>query len=144
LRAAIGNRIYGCDDCLAVCPWSKFAVAGRELRLAAREELVAPALADLAALDDAGFRALFRKSPVKRIGRDRFVRNVLIAIGNSGAPELAAAARRLTDDPAPQVRGAAAWALGRLLPADAAAALAAERLASEQDSEVRAEWRGML
>ena len=83
-RKAIGNRIYGCDDCLAVCPWNKFAQAGRETKLAARDELRAPALADLARLDDAAFRALFAKSPVKRIGRDRFIRNVLIAIGNSG------------------------------------------------------------
>ena len=84
MRAAIGNRIYGCDDCLAVCPWNKFAQAGREAKLAAREALRAPKLAELARLDDAQFRALFSKSPVKRTGRDRFVRNVLIAIGNSG------------------------------------------------------------
>ena len=88
-RKAIGNRIYGCDDCLAVCPWNKFAQAGRETKLAARDELRAPALAELARLDDAAFRALFSKSPVKRIGRDRFVRNVLIAIGNSGDAALA-------------------------------------------------------
>ena len=89
-RKAIGNRIYGCDDCLAVCPWNKFAQAGREAKLAARDELRAPDLADLARLDDAAFRALFAKSPVKRIGRDRFIRNVLIAIGNSSDPALAA------------------------------------------------------
>src|SRR5688500_4436025 len=100
-RAAMGNRIYGCDDCLAVCPWNKFAQAGRETRLAAREELGNPPLADLARLDDAAFRALFRKSPVKRIGRDRFVRNVLIAIGNSGEPQLAHGAERLLADPSP-------------------------------------------
>ncbi|MFJ5489420.1 tRNA epoxyqueuosine(34) reductase QueG, partial [Hansschlegelia beijingensis] len=88
-RAAIGNRVYGCDDCLAACPWNKFAQASREARLFARDELRAPPLAELAGLDDAGFRKLFSKSPVKRIGRDRFVRNVAIAIGNSGAPELA-------------------------------------------------------
>ena len=88
-RKAIGNRIYGCDDCLAVCPWNKFAQAGRETKLAARDELRAPPLAELARLDDAAFRAMFTKSPVKRIGRDRFVRNVLIAIGNSGDAELA-------------------------------------------------------
>ena len=92
-REAIGNRIYGCDDCLAVCPWNKFAQAGREAKLAARDDLRAPALAELARLDDAAFRALFAKSPVKRIGRDRFVRNVLIAIGNSGDAALAAEAR---------------------------------------------------
>ena len=94
LRSAIGNRIYGCDDCLAVCPWNKFAVAGREMKLAAREELRAPRLADLARLDDAAFRALFTKSPVKRIGRARFIRNVLIAIGNSADPSLAGEAER--------------------------------------------------
>jgi epoxyqueuosine reductase len=142
LRAAMGNRIYGCDDCLAVCPWNKFAAAGREMRLAARDELAAPPLAELAALDDAGFRALFRKSAVKRIGRDRFIRNVLIAIGNSGERPLAAAARRLLDDPAAQVRGAAAWALGRLVPAEAAG-LAAARIAAEPDPDVRAEWQAL-
>ncbi len=115
-RAAMGNRIYGCDDCLAVCPWNKFAAEGRELKLAARDELRRPALAELAGLDDAGFRALFSKSPVKRIGRDRFVRNVLYAIGNSGEPALAGAAGRLMDDPSEQVRDAAAWAVGRLTP----------------------------
>ncbi|HZZ86944.1 MAG TPA: tRNA epoxyqueuosine(34) reductase QueG [Caulobacteraceae bacterium] len=113
-RAALGNRIYGCDDCLAVCPWNKFAQAGREARLAAREALVAPSLAELAALDDAGFRALFARSPVKRIGRDRFVRNVLYAIGNSGDPTLVAAARARLDDGCEVVREAAAWALERL------------------------------
>jgi epoxyqueuosine reductase len=113
-RVAMGNRIYGCDDCLAVCPWNKFAEAGRELRLAAREALRRPALAELARLDDAAFRALFARSPVKRIGRDRFVRNVLYAIGNSGEPGLAAEAERLTDDPSPVVRDAAEWAVGRL------------------------------
>src|SRR5436190_3386875 len=118
-RAALGNRIYGCDDCLAVCPWNKFARAGREQKLAAREALKAPSLADLARLDGAAFRALFAKSPVKRIGRDRFVRNVLYAIGNSGDPALAAEAERLLDDPAPVVRGAAVWALSRLLDAEA-------------------------
>src|SRR5439155_17333218 len=116
LRAAIGNRIYGCDDCLAVCPWNKFARAGREAKLAARTALRAPRLADLVRLDDAAFRALFAKSPVKRTGRARFVRNVLIAIGNSGNPALAAEAERLLDDEAPLVRGAAVWALSRLVP----------------------------
>jgi epoxyqueuosine reductase len=140
-RAAMGNRVYGCDDCLAVCPWNKFAQAGREMRLQAREALRGPELAELAALDDAGFRALFTRSPVKRIGRDRFVRNVLYAIGNSGEPALAASARRLLDDPSPLVRGAAVWALSRLLGPDAFAALAVERLAGEPEDEVRAEWR---
>jgi epoxyqueuosine reductase len=140
LRPLLGNRIYGCDDCLAVCPWNKFAQAGRELRLAAREALRAPALADLAALHDAAFRALFAKSPVKRIGRDRFVRNVLYAIGNSGAPALAQAAAARLDDTSPLVRGAAVWALARLLDDRAFAALRAERLPSEADAQVREEW----
>jgi len=114
LRPLIGNRIYGCDDCLAVCPWNKFAVAGREVKLAAREVLRAPPLAELARLDDAAFRTLFAKSAVKRVGRARFVRNALIAIGNSGDASLAAEAERLLDDESPLVRGAAIWALGRL------------------------------
>ena len=113
-RPLLGARIYGCDDCLAVCPWNKFAQAAREAGLQARDVLRAPALADLAALDDAAFRALFAKSPVKRIGRDRFVRNVLYAVGNSGDPALAASARRLLDDPSPVVRDAARWAVERL------------------------------
>jgi epoxyqueuosine reductase len=114
LRPALGNRIYGCDDCLAVCPWNKFARQGRETALAARETLREPALAELAALDDAAFRALFAKSPVKRIGRDRLVRNVLYAIGNSGDPALAGAARARLEDASEVVRDAAAWALDRL------------------------------
>jgi epoxyqueuosine reductase len=114
LRPLMGNRIYGCDDCLAVCPWNKFAQEGREAKLAAREALRAPALAELARLDDTAFRALFSKSPIKRIGRDRFLRNVLIAIGNSGDRSLALEAERLIGDPSPLVRGAAVWALGRL------------------------------
>jgi epoxyqueuosine reductase len=108
------SRVYGCDDCLAVCPWNKFAAVGRELKLAARDALKRPALSDLAALDDAAFRALFAKSPVKRIGRDRFVRNVLYAIGNSGDASLKASAEGLLNDPSEQVRDAAAWAVGRL------------------------------
>ena len=114
LRPMLGNRIYGCDDCLAVCPWNKFAAEAREAGYWARAELEAPRLADLAALDDAGFRAVFAGSPIKRIGRNRFVRNVLYAIGNSGEPDLAQAARALTGDPDPAVRDAAAWALARL------------------------------
>ena len=113
-RAAMGNRIYGCDDCLAVCPWNKFAQTARESAFHARQALRSPPLAELARLDDAAFRALFAKSPVKRIGRDRFVRNVLYAIGNSGDAGLAEEAARLLDDPAEVVRDAAAWALGRL------------------------------
>jgi epoxyqueuosine reductase len=116
LRPALGNRIYGCDDCLAVCPWNKFAQASREAALHARETLSAPPLADLAALDDTAFRALFAKSPVKRIGRDRFVRNVLYAIGNSQDAGLVDAARARLGDDSEVVREAAAWALGRLGP----------------------------
>jgi epoxyqueuosine reductase len=142
-RPLIGNRIYGCDDCLAACPWNKFAVEGRSLKLAAREALMAPRLADLARLDDAAFRALFAKSPVKRIGRDRFVRNVLIAIGNSGDAGLVAEAVRLLDDAAPMVRSMAAWALARLDPARAAV-LAPARLLAEPDDEVRGEWQLLL
>ncbi|MBL8770073.1 MAG: tRNA epoxyqueuosine(34) reductase QueG [Phenylobacterium sp.] len=139
-REALGNRIYGCDDCLAVCPWNKFATTAREQKLAARAALRSPTLAELARLDDAAFRELFRKSPVKRIGRDRFLRNVLYAIGNSGEPRLAAEAERLLDDPAPLVRGAAVWALSRLLPAETFAALRAARLAQEPDAGVQEEW----
>jgi epoxyqueuosine reductase len=113
-RQAIGNRIYGCDDCLAVCPWNKFAQTTREAKLAARDDLNAPPLAELAALDDAVFRERFAGSPIKRIGRDRFVRNVLMAIGNSGEPALVPAAQALLDDTAPEVRDAAAWALTEL------------------------------
>ena len=113
-RAALGNRIYGCDDCLAVCPWNKFAQVAGEARLHARDSLKAPALADLAALDDAGFGALFSASPIKRIGRGRFVRNVLYAIGNSGDAALAVVAQRLLHDPDPTVRDAATWAIEHL------------------------------
>jgi epoxyqueuosine reductase len=140
-RPALGNRIYGCDDCLAVCPWNKFAQTAREQRLQAREELQAPALADLARLDDAAFRERFRKSPVKRIGRDRFARNVLYAIGNSGDPALAKQAGALLDDPSPIVRAAAVWALSQLLPAEAFDHLRREKAPAETDDAVRLEWR---
>jgi epoxyqueuosine reductase len=140
-RRAIGNRIYGCDDCLAVCPWNKFAQAGRETRLAARDELRAPDLAGLARLDDAAFRARFTKSPVKRIGRDRFIRNVLIAIGNSDDPALSIEAERLLDDTSPLVRGAAVWALSRLAGRGEFEARAARALKAEADDGVRAEWQ---
>jgi epoxyqueuosine reductase len=113
-RAAMGNRVFGCDDCLAVCPWNKYAQVARETRLHAREALIAPSLADLAALDDTAFRSLFAASPVKRIGRDRFVRNVLYAIGNSADPSLASAAQARLNDGSEVVRDAAAWALERL------------------------------
>jgi epoxyqueuosine reductase len=114
-REGIGNRVYGCDDCLAVCPWNKFAeAAAANLAFAARAELAAPALADLLALDDAGFRQVFAGSPIKRIGRDRMVRNAAIAAGNSGMPALAEPLRRLLNDADEVVREAAEWALGRL------------------------------
>ena len=140
LRAPIGNRIFGCDDCLAICPWNKFAQAGRENKFAARPESTAPRLADLARLDDAAFRQLFSKSPLKRTGRTRFVRNVLIAMGNSGDAALAPEAIRLLDDPSPLVRGAAVWALSRLLPAQRFAALAMDRRARESEPLVAEEW----
>jgi epoxyqueuosine reductase len=139
-RQAIGNRIYGCDDCLAVCPWNKFAQSGREAKLAAREELRAPGLAELARLDDAAFRTLFAKSPVKRIGRDRFIRNVLIAIGNSNDRVLAIEAERLLKDQSPLVRGAAVWALSQLIEHPRLDALASSAMAAESDAGVRAEW----
>jgi epoxyqueuosine reductase len=141
-REALGNRIYGCDDCLAVCPWNKFAAVAREQKLQARDALRAPALAELARLDDPAFRALFAKSPVKRIGRDRFVRNVLYAIGNSGEVALAAEAARLLDDPSPVVRGAAVWALARLDPSQTADQRR-QRSADEADPDVRAEWAAL-
>ena len=139
-RRPLGSRIYGCDDCLAVCPWNKFAQVAREQKLAARDALRAPSLAELSRLDDAAFRALFAKSPVKRIGRDRFIRNVLYAIGNSGDALLAAEAERLLDDPAPLVRGAAVWALSQLLPREAFAALRAARMDRELEPAVVEEW----
>jgi len=144
LRAAIGNRIYGCDDCLAVCPWNKFARAGHEMRLASRDELHAARLVDLARLDDTAFRKMFSKSPVKRTGRDRFVRNVLVAIGNSGDATLAAEAVRLLADSSPLVRGAAVWALSRLLPPERLAALAAARQPQESEPLVADEWTAAL
>jgi epoxyqueuosine reductase len=139
-REALGNRIYGCDDCLAVCPWNKFAAVAAEQKLQAREALRAPALSDLARLDDAAFRALFAKSPVKRIGRDRFVRNVAYAIGNSADPALVADAEQLSHDPSPLVRGAAVWALSRLLDRDAFALRRRVRVVDEQNSDVVSEW----
>jgi epoxyqueuosine reductase len=139
-RATMGNRIYGCDDCLAVCPWNKFAQVSREAKFQARAALVSPRLADLVRLDDTSFRAMFRASPVKRIGRDRFVRNVLIAIGNSDDAALASEAEALLSDVSPLVRAMAVWALSRLLDRDAFAALARSRQAAEDDADVCAEW----
>lgn len=139
-RAAMGNRIYGCDDCLAVCPWNKFAKVGDHVDLHPRVELTWPRLGDLAALDDDAFRSVFSGSPIKRLGRDRFVRNVLIAIGNSGEPKLVRSARNLVHDPSPLVRAMAVWALSRLLPATEFASLREQHQAQERDTEVRNEW----
>jgi epoxyqueuosine reductase len=142
LRPLIGNRIYGCDDCLAVCPWNRFAQAAREPDFLARQELTASRLAALAELDDAAFRRLFAGTAIKRAGRDRFVRNVLIAIGNadSNDPELVAAAQRRLDDTAPLVRAAAAWAFLRLAAPARCVAERARRLSREDDPLVREEW----
>jgi epoxyqueuosine reductase len=136
-REAMGNRVYGCDDCLAVCPWNKFASLSREAQFHARAELAQPRLADLSRLEEKEFRTFFRGSPIKRIGRDRFVRNVLIAIGNTGDADLASEAERLLDDPSPLVRAMAVWALGRLLSREKLLALAPK---DELDADVRREW----
>ncbi len=139
-RAAIGNRVFGCDDCLAVCPWNKFAETARDQKTALREELVAPALAELAVLDDAAFRHRFAGTPVRRTGRDRVVRNVMIAIGNSGDVSLTGAAQaRLSDDSA-MVRGAAVWALRQLLDPARFAGLKRETAGAERDPAVLGEW----
>ena len=141
-REAIGNRIYGCDDCLAVCPWNKFAETAHEAKLQARADLLAPKIADWLALDEAGFRALFSGSPVKRIGFARFLRNLLIAAGNSGESALAPLVEARLDDSSALVRGMAIWALGRLAPARIAK-LAARRH-DEADAKVKAEWAAAL
>src|SRR5262245_7263802 len=143
LRGAIGTGIYRGHDCLAVCPWNKFAQAGHEAKLAARAALQEPRLAELAALDDAAFRKLFAKSPVRRTGRDRFVRNVLIAIGNSGDVALAPAAERLLADASALVRGAAVWALAQL-DRERIVAVPGEYRAHEPDPQVHAEWTAAL
>ena len=139
-RKAIGNRIYGCDDCLAVCPWNKFAQVTREAKLKARADRVSPSLADLAALDEPAFRRQFSASPIKRIGRDRFLRNVLIAIGNSATPALVAVAERHLADVSPLVRGAAVWALSELLSPSKFAAVARRHRTAEANADVLAEW----
>jgi epoxyqueuosine reductase len=139
-RAAMGNRIYGCDDCLAVCPWNKFATHTREYAFLPRVELTAPRLADLVQLDGPGFGRIFAGSPIKRIGRDRFVRNVLIALGNSGDSSQAVWAERLLDDASPLVRAMAVWALSRLVDNFAFATLRERRLEAESDPEVCREW----
>ncbi len=144
LRSAIGNRIYGCDDCLAVCPWNKFASEGREAKLAARADLEAPSLAELARLDDALFRSLFAGGPIKRVGRARFVRNVMIAVGNSKDRALAKVAEERLRDESPLVRGAAVWALARLTSREDLSRLASENLRRERDPAVIEEWRDAL
>ena len=143
-RAAMGNRIYGCDDCLAVCPWNKFANIANEAKLQARDTLKSPQLSDLARLDDAAFRALFSKNPVKRIGLAKFLRNVAIAIGNSGDVHLLEAATHLATYADPMVRGSGVWALRQLLSPDAFAQRAHIALKLEIDADVRAEWGDIL
>lgn len=142
-RPGLGNRIYGCDDCLAVCPWNKFAQTAREAAFWPRAEITLPRLADLAELDDAGFRALFAASPIKRIGRDRFLRNVAIALGNSGSGAARAPLMRLLDDASPLVRAMAVWGLAQIMPSEEARALRAVRLPAEADADVRAEWQAI-
>jgi epoxyqueuosine reductase len=139
-RTPMGNRIYGCDDCLAVCPWNKFASASREAKLIARDDLNAPSLGELAVLDDDGFRSLFAGSPIKRIGRDRFLRNVMIAVGNSGDPAMAQIAEQQLRDESPLVRGAAVWAVRRLGDEDRVNHLSAGLIFDEPDQSVRDEW----
>ena len=136
----MGNRIYGCDDCLAVCPWNKFAQATREAKLQAREDLAAPDLGVLAELEDDAFRRKFSGSPIKRIGRDRFMRNVLIAIGNSGNPGLREIVRSKLDEPAAIVRGAAVWALSQLEDKETFNEMKTKLGTSETDPVVRCEW----
>ncbi len=139
-RSLIGNRIYGCDDCLAACPWNKFAASASEMKLKAREDLKEPEIAFLLTLDDPTFRTFFSGSPVKRIGRDRFIRNVLIAAGNSGDASLIERCRELADDPSPAVRGMVIWALKRLMLADEFLRFAQKRLL-EDEPEVVDEWK---
>jgi epoxyqueuosine reductase len=143
-REPIGNRVFGCDDCLAVCPWNKFARSARDLQMRAGVEFGGMHLADLAALDDDGFREVFRQSPVKRLGRDRFLRNVLIAIGNNGEAGLAEMVEGHLADPSPLVRAMAVWAVARLVPLDKFRALAENQQPEEGDSNVRKEWQAGL
>ena len=143
-RVAMGNRVYGCDDCLAVCPWNKFASETHEAKLRARDELKSPALRDLLALDDAAFRALFAGSPVKRIGHARFLRNALIAAGNSGDDVLLPLVEARLNDPSPLIRGAAVWAVRRLVTEQRADALRLAFFADEGDMSVQAEWSGAV
>jgi epoxyqueuosine reductase len=142
-RKPMGNRIYGCDDCLAICPWNKFAGEASEAKLRARSDLIAPQLDELARLDDAAFRKFFAGSPVKRVGRDRFIRNVLIAIGNSGNRSFANAAETLLNDVSPLVRAMAVWALSQLMPPEYVQFLRGTHETAEMDAAVRAEWSHM-
>jgi epoxyqueuosine reductase len=144
LRPLVGNRVYGCDDCLAVCPWNKYAAAAREMKLQPREELRAPLLADLLRLDHAAFRRFFAGSAVKRLGSGRFIRNVLIAAGNSGDEALARLVSGKLDDASPLVRAMAVWALSRLLPQASLRALARPRRGLETDPAVAAEWAAAI
>ncbi|WP_284179558.1 tRNA epoxyqueuosine(34) reductase QueG [Rhabdaerophilum sp. SD176] len=144
LRPAFGNRVFGCDDCLAVCPWNKFAAASRDQKLALRGDLAGADLADLVRLDDAAFRALYAGTPIKRTGRDRFVRNVLIAIGNSGLSRFVPMVEARLDDESTLVRGMAIWALARLAPPEQVRQAAQHRLPREPDPEVRDEWEAAL
>ncbi|MEJ8476511.1 tRNA epoxyqueuosine(34) reductase QueG [Roseibium sp. H3510] len=139
-RKPMGNRIYGCDDCLAACPWNKFASSAREAKLIARDDLKQPKLSDLIGLDDPAFRKLFSGSPIKRIGRNRFLRNVLIAAGNSDDQNLLPAIQEHLDDEDPTVRGAAVWALTQLASACAVEAERCKRSTTEPDASVRSEW----
>jgi epoxyqueuosine reductase len=140
-RTAIGNRIYGCDDCLTVCPWNKFAKPTDDADLSARLELTWPRLADLVQLNDTDFRTVFSRSPVKRLGRNRFIRNVLIAIGNSGLATLIPHAKLLLDDPSPLVRAMAVWALSQLMEKDTFTALSKQFSPAETNPDVRTEWQ---
>lgn len=143
-RRAMGNRIYGCDDCLAACPWNKFARDASEAKLVAREDLREPKIADLLSLDDAAFRALFSGSPVKRIGRDRFIRNVLVAAGNSGDQTLLPIVETLLADPSPLVRGAAVWAMAEIADSDVLRMTMADLSRQEEDETVRIEIESVL
>ena len=140
LRSKIGNRIFGCDDCLAVCPWNRFAQMSSALRPYLRSDLKDLSLVTLSRLDDDAFRTLFAGTPIKRTGRDRFLRNVLIAMGNSGQPEMSPEIERCLDDPSALVRGAAIWALAQLVSPEYFKAKREEHLPRETDQETRAEW----
>lgn len=142
-RGPIGNRIYGCDDCLAVCPWNKFASSTKEIAFHPRAELIAPLLGDLAGLDDASFRSVFSGSPVKRIGRDRFIRNVMIAMGNTGDESLVPLLQGALEDASPLVRAMAVWALGQCATREVRDKLRITHIAEETDADVLGEWEAL-